>query len=784
MFFKNPGILGMNARNLLYIRPFNKKKAIRLADDKLKTKHFLSARGIPVPRLYAVIRSAEELEKFKFSSLPRSFVLKPNLGYGGEGIIPVVDTKGTSFVKSSGSLIGQQEMKEHINDILEGRFSISELQDTAFFEQLIICDPRLAQFCYKGIPDIRIVVHNLIPVMAMLRLPTRESDGKANLHQGAVGVGVDIAKGTCTHVVYKGKVVEEVPGAGPIRGFEIPYWDEMLLIASRIQLATNLGYCAVDLSLDHHAGPMLLEINARAGLGVQIANLAPLRRRLERIQGVKVNTPEKGVRIAQELFGHKVQKEEKELREVIGRDEEVKIIAPSEMRHIWASINPLLESSIIDQKIAKDLDLGEKSETGQLKIKFSLANKRIQTLAYTEDLSGKGYDMIVGKRDLAGFLIDPMKGKSKIVKLPVFSSEDESVLPFYELDAELTAIDRKLQMLSHLKPTNLKEEKEKFLKDPTYNPQFKYKDFTFDAVAIKRQLKKMEERFDDSPLSQLFQKKGEEHYKKILLLEARGGDGFSQRSEELYGKPSEALLKQAHGKLQTRPKIFTEAIRYFNVQEAIVEFERVFQEYGLHHWRIKVNRNMVSACSAGKESTLFIREGIKFTEERLRMVVAHEIETHILTAENGKHQNYSLFNRGFGGFLETQEGLAVWNQEQVSTVDSEKNYRSAALVFVVEFARKHGFAETYDYCLKLDMDPDRALQTTLKVKRGLSDSSKPGAFTKDALYFTGYLQVQDFVANGGNLKDLYYGKYNLNDLPLIKKIPDLKEPMILPHFLS
>ena len=166
------------------------------------------------------------------------------------------------------------------------------------------------------------------------------------------------------------------------------------------------------------------------------------------------------------------------------------------------------------------------------------------------------------------------------------------------------------------------------------------------------------------------------------------------------------------------------------------------------------------------------------------MVIAHEIETHILTAENGKHQNYSLFNRGFGNFLATQEGLAVWNQEKVSTMDSEKNYRSAALVFVVEFATKHGFAETYDYCRKLNMDSDTALQTTLKVKRGLGDTSKPGAFTKDALYFSGYLQVQNFVVNGGNLKDLYYGKYNLDDLPLIKKIPDLKEPMILPHFLS
>ncbi|MFA4814535.1 MAG: tyrosine/phenylalanine carboxypeptidase domain-containing protein [Candidatus Gracilibacteria bacterium] len=784
MLFNNSGILGMNARNLLYVRPFNNKKAVRFADDKLKTKHFLSARGIPVPRLYAVIRSAEELERFTFSSLPKSFVLKPNLGFGGEGIIPIIDTKGESFIKASGESMSKDELKEQINDILEGAFSISELQDAAFFEQLIICDPRLAKFCYKGLPDIRVVVHNLIPVMAMLRLPTRESDGKANLHQGAVGVGIDIAKGTATHIVYKGRVVDEVPGAGPIRGFTIPYWDEILLIASRIQLATNLGYCAVDVSIDHHAGPVLLEINARAGLAVQIANLAPLRRRLERIQGVKVTTPEKGVRIAQELFGLKIEKGAKEFRDVIGNLEEIKIIAPGEVRHAWASINPILEGSILDKKLAEELGLTDETESGQLRVKFSLGTKRIQTLVYTEDFSGKDYSMVIGKRDLQGFLIDPMKGKNKVLKLPALLTGKDEVILFFEADRELATMDRQIQLLSHLKPSNLKQESEKFLANPSYNPQFEYRKLSFDPHELKTRLEKIEGTLDDSPLGSLFRKKAQEHLKKIWLLEARGKEDFTNHSFELYGKPSEHLIAKAREKLEGKPKVFLEPTRYFSVPEATVEFERVFREYGLDHWRVKVNRHMISACSAGKECTLFIREGAQFSEERLRMVIAHEIETHILTAENGKYQIYELFNRGFGDFLETQEGLAIWNQEQVSTINNEKNYRSATLIFVIEFAHKHGFAETYDYCLKLGMAEDRAMQATLKVKRGLRDTSKSGVFTKDGLYFSGYLQVQDFVVNGGDLKNLYYGKYNLDDLPFIRKIPGLKEPKILPHFLS
>ncbi len=785
--FGHYGILGINARNLLYIRPFNKKKAIRFADDKLKTKHFLSAREIPVPRLYASIRNLEELEKFDFSSLPNSFVLKPNLGYGGQGIIPIIDRKGKDFMKASGDLIGEPELREQVSDILEGRFSISGLQDTAFFEQLITCDHRLARYCYKGLPDIRIVVHNLIPVMAMLRLPTRESDGKANLHQGAVGVGIDMATGKATYILYRNKIVEEVPDMGPIRGFKIPYWEEMLLIASKIQLLTNLGYCAVDIAIDEKNGPMLLEMNARAGLGVQMANLAPLRRRLERIQGVEVNTPEKGVRLAQDLFGNKIEKEVKKIsgKEVIGHEEQVKILAPGEAHYVWASMNPLLEESLMDRALAEELKLLSQEDKESVKLKFVIGTTRVQTVVHLDDLGGQAFQFVIGKRDLKDFLIDPSKGKSKALKLPTFFPQDMFAVGSnpLDLDGNLVALDKRIKLLSHLKPLNLKEEGNRFMLDPTEDPQFEYGELGFNPLELKKDLDHLKTQCDDTALGQLFAGKILELRQKIELLESLGTDYFTAASIKLYGHSTEALLAKAKEKLDRKPAHFIPSAKTYSMEEAIVEFERAFKSYGLDHWRIKVNRHMVAACSAGKQDTLFIREGATFAENRLRMLVAHEIETHILTAENGKYQAYRLFNRGFGNYLETQEGLAIWNQEQVLTHDVEKNYRSALLVFVVDYAQKHGFAETYDYCLKLGLTSEKAFQTVLKVKRGLHDTRKPGAFTKELTYFSGYLQIQNFVGNGGDLKDLYYGKYNLRDLDLIKKVPGLNPPRILPNFL-
>jgi len=790
----NFGILGINARNLLYVRPYNKKKAVRLADDKIKSKHFLSARDVPVPRLFAVIRNQEELEKFDFSSLPSSFVLKPNMGFGGEGIIPIIGRKNGMYEKASGSLMTQDEFNEHIGDILEGRFSLSGTTDTAFFEQRIVCDDALAKFSYKGLPDIRIVVHNLIPVMAMLRLPTRESDGKANIHQGALGVGIDIARGTATHIVYKGKIIDEVPEVGEIRGLKIPYWDEMLQIASKVQLISNLGYLAVDIVLDKNVGPVLLEINARAGLAVQIANLAPLRKRLERIKGVKVTTPEKGVRIAQDMFGNKIEKDVKKVtgKEVIGSLEKVTIFGDGGSRIVWASINPLLERSIIDRSLTEEVGLALPDDEGDsVKIKFNLADSRIQTLARVEDLSGKNFDMVLGRRDLSNFLIDPSKGKEAPGKLPQFtkpkeslSNTDRKISNFKQIDLDIISIDRQIKLLYHLKPVNLAEEKNKFHHDHSYNPQFEYPELMFDPLHLKEKLRKLRREIEgEEALSQLFRKKIEEIEKKIHLLEMRGTAHFTKASIDLFGEPTKKLKERAQEKLNLKPKKFLPQEK-LDTDQIIYEFEDVFRRYGLDQWKVKLKKDMVAVVMAGKRNVLFMREKVKFSKNRLRMVIAHEIETHILTAENGKAQNYALFNRGFADYLQTQEGLAIWNQEQVSTIDNEKNYRTSALVFVVDFAMRHSFAETFDYCQKLGMNVNRAFQTTLKVKRGLEDTSKPGAFTKELVYLRGYLEIKDFVAHGGDIKDLYYGKYSLEDLDLIKQVPYLLEPRILPEFLN
>src|SRR5690606_15402177 len=101
------------------------------------------------------------------------------------------------FVKPSGAVLSLTDLKRHLSNILAGLYSLGGSPDIAIIEDLIEADDRFDRYSYQGVPDIRIVVFKGYPIMAMLRLATRASDGKANLHQGAVGVGLDIATGRC-----------------------------------------------------------------------------------------------------------------------------------------------------------------------------------------------------------------------------------------------------------------------------------------------------------------------------------------------------------------------------------------------------------------------------------------------------------------------------------------------------------------------------------------------------------------------------------------------------------
>ena len=272
---REKGVLGMNQRNGDFIMPYNQRRYYPLVDDKRTTKKAAIAAGIPVPELYGNIEIDQQIDGFEAMVADHDeFVIKPANGSGGNGIVVIAGRNPTGlYRKANESPVSKEELHYHLSNILSGMYSLGGSNDAAILEYRVQFDTVFQTVSYRGVPDIRTIVFLGIPIMAMSRLPTRASDGRANLHQGAIGAGIDIESGQTTQGVFHNEIVNTHPDTGAyIQGLTIPHWDRILEMAAKCHEIAHLDYLGVDIVLDKNEGPMMLELNARPGLNIQLCN--------------------------------------------------------------------------------------------------------------------------------------------------------------------------------------------------------------------------------------------------------------------------------------------------------------------------------------------------------------------------------------------------------------------------------------------------------------------------------------------------------------------------------
>lgn len=415
-------ILGMNARNFLYIRKYNSSEAKKIADDKLLMKSALVQNGIKTPNLLTIFYDRDSIIKYAWDDLPsRGFVIKPARGFAGSGILPVKKWENSIATTADGQNFSIKQLESHILDILEGAYSLKFLPDSAFVEERLHPHPFFKKLTGVGIPDIRVIVFNSIPVMAMMRLSTAESQGKANLHQGAIGFGIDIRTGITTNAILYDQKISVIPNTKiKTRGIKIPDWEEVLLLAAKSQKITGLGYAGIDIVFDGNEGPMVLELNARPGLSIQNANKDSLRSRLERVENIITPTPERGVEIAKNLFTESFSEKVSISPKILTIIQEVTFHRNGEPITVKAKLDTGAYRTSIDRNFAELLGLTPlsekvyvKSASGEsfrptAKTSFILGEKKINTVASIVDRSSMKYPVIVGHRDMKDFLIKPV----------------------------------------------------------------------------------------------------------------------------------------------------------------------------------------------------------------------------------------------------------------------------------------------------------------------------------------------------------------------------------------
>jgi len=461
-------VLGLNERYLDYIRPENSRAAIKIADNKVVSKKVLQSNDIPVPKTITLIKSLKKLKEFNFETLSKSFVIKPVKGSRGNGVeIFYNRTKDGLWIGSNGKRFSLDDIQSLCQDILDGKFSLFNEPDMVLIEERIRPHKKFKYYTYKGTPDIRIIVYNKIPIMGMLRLPTEESEGKANLDLGAIGTGIDIAVGkSTTAIIGKNIPIEYIPKYHlPLSGFKIPFWNRILNYAVKASMVSDLGFCAIDFLIDDEKGPVIVELNARPGLSIQLANEDGLRWRLRKARGLKVKNIEQGVRLGKDLFGGEIEEEIEEIsgKQVIGLIENVLIYSKDEKNKVLikAKIDTGATISSIDVNLVKELGYTEvieyadnilkdipknfntieeareyskvhnlsdiltqnidifdtaiiKSGNGiayriSIKIKLEISGVILDNHLTVSNRDNLNYQIIIGERDLRNFLIDPGK---------------------------------------------------------------------------------------------------------------------------------------------------------------------------------------------------------------------------------------------------------------------------------------------------------------------------------------------------------------------------------------
>ena len=379
---------------------------------------------------------------------------------------------------------------------------------------------------------------------------------------------------------------------------------------------------------------------------------------------------------------------------------------------------------------------------------------------------------------MGDFLIDPNK-KIGASSMLLTANLDEKVIK--NIDKKICEIDSRIKLLSNINPKNLAEQKTIFLAHPDYSPRFFYRESTIDFDQIRTDLKKIPRNVNHF-LFPLYANKIESIENKLHLLESTDSKDFGVFSKKLFGPITQNIYKSALRFLRDQSgNLKPDESPELETKQAIEVLNNFLNVNKLTHWEIKILEDSVSDIQVTKRNSILLKKGATFKKNRLKALLVHEIGTHVFRFENGKNQPFEILERGTANYLHTEEGLAVWNQNQLALNLGDKFLKPAYHIIAIYMAERMSFRDLFHYLKTThNLEDELAWDLCVKSKRGLKSTDLRTAFTKGSIYFTGERAVKKFLKQGGKIEDLYVGKIDIEDLPLIQKIEGLKKAKFLP----
>lgn len=828
----NFGILGINARNLLYIKKFNPKKGIRLANNKLETKLFLSERWIPVPETYWFIKNRKQLNDFNFSYLPKNnFVVKPNEGSKGRGVLileillfvpqdksnggtdKLKDEKMESNIfqrakskvntvidrifnfwlknsanhsfsyKSNWNVIGDYDLKRYLLDILDGKYSMSSGPDKVLIEEKLLPWEWFKNYCKYWLADIRVIVFNLVPVVAMIRVPTEKSWWKANLNAGWIWFGINVSNGRIFSMTHKWKILKSnFPWEyEEFYNKKMPFWDDILFLSSKIQFFVNIWYLALDWVITQD-GPKLLEINARAWLEVQNVTSTKLLRILDKISDLKVIDPEKWVEIAKTLFTH----------ETTNFVQNSKVLYLSQYWNLkFLFENDEKKYPVITQvKLNKDSNyiscdlFDEMKKLWKSKINLELIDQDfiIKNISFLVSKNLKRDKIIIWKELASEFYIKTVDKTIHIADIinpsKILDTERDKL---HQIDKRIHKIWNQLILSSILRPTNYFDELDNFITwNGKYNPKFKYnwplnekmERFKMDLLKIKDELNSNSIK---SQIKKLFDEKVDELFLRLNLIKAYKKKNYKDvmlYNEKIFGSIDKKLLEISRDRVfknNENSEILGRNLNQSEIKDIIKKHlaERWISGIEIVFTSTNLARILVSSW---KKIKIKISKQALFKENEILSVLVHEIDTHLLRSMNWKKSWWHIFKDWTWYYVKDEEWLSVYNSEKFlpegyDKITMYKNY------FLIQEACRSDFIRLSDFVNMLykDLTMEWLFKKTLRFKRWILDTATMQwwVFFKDKIYLDWYVKVKKYIENWWDIDKMYKGKVKIEDLDFI-----------------
>lgn len=320
----------------------------------------------------------------------------------------------------------------------------------------------------------------------------------------------------------------------------------------------------------------------------------------------------------------------------------------------------------------------------------------------------------------------------------------------------------------YLTPINFLQERRKFFKDRKYNPQLRYASI---PLATLKQYEEEVENFQYPNSSDLqawiYKRKIEETKLKLRLFLAIGTSSLTHISTLLYQlKFDEKTLDSAKKDASLKVSYYPSKSKDRNEIAKIVNSYLV--NYQITDWKIILSsRYDFSFQILPKSKLIKLGRNLTRVTANLEYSLAHEIDGHVIRAQNAAKQENKIYRNIFPFYIKTEEGLACYLGDYFSRSGEVARKHHAISYLAAYFAKTHSFSQTYKFLTDHGMTSGLAFQKTYRLKRGLNNTEMPGVFAREAIYYEGMLEVKNYLEAGGDIRKLYAGKVGLDMLPFL-----------------